>query len=327
MGNPSEPVPQVGSVTVIIPTRNRPGFLRAAVASVLEQTRPVNEIIVVDDGSDGAEWLRQIESMSPIIEIIRRKDCSGPAAARNHGLARAHGEFLLFLDDDDLVDPRFVETGLAQLAAHPDADGVFFRYRIIHSTEPWLPDEANASSASCLAATGNPTPRAMLEARPASAFMRYLLPIHSGFIRHSALGTVRFPEQLRQGEDTYFWIALAAAGSRLVLDEHPYAVVRRHAGNTTRSRIRYRVEIQPCYEKLLADHLLTDPEDRFLAHLKLLLFKLLTGKGGAAAHVERVICSPRLLVHELRFWLGNLQMRLTASTSTWVAARTSRPHL
>jgi hypothetical protein len=123
-------------VSVIIPTRNRPALLRAALASLLQQSRPVDQIIVVDDASDSAEWIPAALAMSPVIEVVREERNRGVSAARNHGLDRARGDYLMFLDDDDLVAPRFVEQGLAVLAANPSADGVFFRYRTIASAEP-----------------------------------------------------------------------------------------------------------------------------------------------------------------------------------------------
>ena len=160
----------------------------------------------------------------------------------------------------------------------------------------------------------NPVHRATLEGRPVTAFLRYLIPINSGFLRRSAIGAARFSESLRQGEDTCFWISLAAAGRRFVLDEHAYAVVRRHAGNATRFPTRYLSEIQPCYERLLCEGLLAASDDVFLAHLKLLWFKTLTGGKGAGRHLQQVVASPRLLAAELRFWTANLVSRLGRPT-------------
>ena len=310
-------------VSVIIPTRNRPALLRAALASLLQQSRPVDQIIVVDDASDSAEWIPAALAMSPVIEVVREERKRGVSAARNHGLDRARGDYLMFLDDDDLVAPRFVEQGLAVLAANPSADGVFFRYRTIASAEscdgcadlPPLPEQATrASLLVALLSKENPVHRATLEGRPVTAFLRYLIPINSGFLRRSAVGAARFPESLRQGEDTCFWISLAAAGRRFVLDEHAYAVVRRHAGNATRFPTRYLSEIQPCYERLLCEGLLAASDDVFLAHLKLLWFKTLTGGKGAGRHLQQVVASPRLLAAELRFWTANLVSRLGRPT-------------
>jgi glycosyltransferase involved in cell wall biosynthesis len=302
-------------VSVIIPTQNRPALLRAAVDSVLGQTRPVDQIVVIDDGSDLPEWLPTLASLSPTIEVVRRERPGGASAARNAGLDRVRGDYLLFLDDDDLIDPHFVEQGLAVLAQNPRAGGVFFRYRTITWTEPGggshrLAEGKTSSPLPFKVAVGeNPVPRATLEQHPITAFLRYRIPICAGFLRCSTVGAIRFSEILRQGEDTHFWISLAAAGHRFVLDERVCAIVRRHAENTTRSRARYMSEIQTCYETLLAAPLLPGADDVFLAHLKLLCFKMLTGGTDRSRHLRHVLASPRRLAAEADFWTRNLSGR------------------
>jgi hypothetical protein len=143
------------------------------------------------------------------------------------------------------------------------------------------------------------------------------MPIQSCFVRRSAVGDARFPESLTQGEDTYFWISLAAAGRRFLLDERVYAVVRRHPGNTTGSWTRYVHEIQACYEKLLEDRLLAAPDDAYLAHLKLLWFKGLTHPRGGLRHLGHALGSPALLIREIVFWAANLGARTRRAPRVW----------
>lgn len=303
-------------VSVIIPTRNRPALLREAMASLLGQTHPVDQIIVVDDASDACDGVSGIQGLASSIEIIRQPRHGGVSAARNAGLNRARGKYLVFLDDDDLLDPHMVGKGVSALESQPGASGVFFRHQTAILDDHAVPSSGRRTGSSRPAAHmangENPVPRAILEGRPVTAFLRYLIPIHSGLVRRAAVGEARFPEDLRQGEDTYFWISLAAAGRRFVLDEHPYAIVRRHAQNTTRSRSRYVVDIQPCYERLLADGLLAAADDAYLAHLKLLCFKTMTRHrvGPHLAHVSR---SPHRLAAELGFWTANLTTRFCRS--------------
>lgn len=305
-------------VSVIVPTRDRPALVEAAVRSLLLQTRPVDQIVVVDDASTSTEHLATLRTLSPAIEIARHELPRGAAAARNTGLAHASGTHVLFLDDDDLIHPRLVEDGLLTLAARPEADVVVFLYECVY-TPGSLCDEYPVAllfdyerlpvHPLRLVDGGNPVSRMTLESRPVSAFLRFLIPIHSCLLRRSALGDARFPEALTQGEDTYFWISLAAAGRRFVLDDRVYAFVRRHPGNTTRSRTRYVEEIQACYERLLGDGLLTAPDDAFLAHLKLFWFKDVTHRPGRARHATAILTSPRLLLREAGFWLRNLRSR------------------
>jgi glycosyltransferase involved in cell wall biosynthesis len=110
-----------GLVTTIIPVHNRPSLLREAVASVLEQTyRPV-EIIIVDDGSTD-ETGREAEALAqthPEVRAIHR-DNGGPGAARETGRLAAAGEFIQYLDSDDLLLPNKFKLQVAALRQHVD---------------------------------------------------------------------------------------------------------------------------------------------------------------------------------------------------------------
>jgi glycosyltransferase involved in cell wall biosynthesis len=119
-------------VSTIIPVFNRPAMLREAVDSVLSQTyRPI-EVIVVDDGSTD-ETPRVIEELAaryPEVRGIRRAN-GGPGMAREAGRGEARGEFIQYLDSDDLLMPRKFELQVAALEAHPECGVVYgiTRYR------------------------------------------------------------------------------------------------------------------------------------------------------------------------------------------------------
>jgi glycosyltransferase involved in cell wall biosynthesis len=110
-------------VSVVIPTFNRRQPLQQAIDSVLRQTRPVDELVVVDDGStDGTfEWLSEsfAQIRSPRVVILQQKN-AGPSAARNAGIERASGQLIAFLDDDDTWHPDKMQRQLAELSEHPD---------------------------------------------------------------------------------------------------------------------------------------------------------------------------------------------------------------
>ena len=105
-----------GLVSTIIPVHNRPLLLREAVASVLAQTyRPI-EIIIVDDGSTD-ETGREAEALAeahPEVRAIHRQN-GGPGAARETGRLAARGEFIQYLDSDDLLLPTKFELQVAGL--------------------------------------------------------------------------------------------------------------------------------------------------------------------------------------------------------------------
>ncbi|MCL4871764.1 MAG: glycosyltransferase [Anaerolineae bacterium] len=113
-------------VSVIIPTYNRADLLPQTLATILGQTYPQVEIIVVDDGStdDTPAVLAQYADR---IQIIRQEN-QGEAAARNHGLAAATGAYLSFLDDDDLLLPNKVERQVHFLQQRSEVDVLYSRY-------------------------------------------------------------------------------------------------------------------------------------------------------------------------------------------------------
>jgi glycosyltransferase involved in cell wall biosynthesis len=107
-------------VSVLIPCFNAERWLGATLASVRAQTHRPLEVVAVDDGStDGTAAL--LESLAgPDLRVLRQAN-RGQGAALNAGLAAARGEYLQFLDADDLLDPRKIELQLARLAEPGDA--------------------------------------------------------------------------------------------------------------------------------------------------------------------------------------------------------------
>ncbi len=117
-------------VSVIIPAYNAAQFLREAVASVRAQGYSPIEIVIVDDGStdNTAETIR---SLGEGIRYVRQAN-AGPAAARNRGLAEARGEWVAFLDGDDLWPADKLRVQAARLEADPSLDVVLGRVQYRH---------------------------------------------------------------------------------------------------------------------------------------------------------------------------------------------------
>jgi glycosyltransferase involved in cell wall biosynthesis len=112
----------VGLVSTIIPVRDRPTLLIEAVESVLAQTyRPV-EIIIVDDGSidETPEVAKNLAAKYPVEVKYRRQVNQGPGAARELGRQTVRGEFIQYLDSDDLLLPDKYERQVAGLRANPE---------------------------------------------------------------------------------------------------------------------------------------------------------------------------------------------------------------
>ncbi len=106
-------------VSVIVPAYNRCAMLLEAIASVLAQSAPAFELIVIDDGStDGISENERLRRMSETIRI-ERIDHRGPAAARNRGVALARAPLIAFLDSDDLWSPTKLERQFAFVRDNP----------------------------------------------------------------------------------------------------------------------------------------------------------------------------------------------------------------
>ncbi|WP_426323422.1 glycosyltransferase family 2 protein [Microbacterium sp. E-13] len=106
------------SVSVIIPTNRDGRYLRETVASVRAQTAAVGEIVLVDDGAP-APGLAAIAAELGVSYV--RQDAAGLSVARNTGVEAARGEWIAFLDDDDVWHPDRIRSQLDALAAAPAA--------------------------------------------------------------------------------------------------------------------------------------------------------------------------------------------------------------
>ena len=111
-------------LSVVIPTRNRARLVGEAIESAYNQRPGQVEIIVVDDGSTDDTATVVTEKFGSRIRLLRSPRRRGVGAARNAGLRIARGEFVAFLDDDDLGLPGKLDAELTALDRFPDADGV-----------------------------------------------------------------------------------------------------------------------------------------------------------------------------------------------------------
>jgi glycosyltransferase involved in cell wall biosynthesis len=118
-------------VSVIIPTHNRPLLARRAVASVLAQTISNIEIIVIDDCSDESFNVQAtINTLNDNRVIYKRHSISkGPSASRNTGINASSGNYIAFLDDDDLWLENKLEKQLANIGDYgASLTGFFTQY-------------------------------------------------------------------------------------------------------------------------------------------------------------------------------------------------------
>lgn len=106
--------------TIVVPTYNRADLIAKTLESLLRQTYPHFEIIVVDDGSTDNTAAVVSKNTDPRVQYVKKNNAER-AAARNFGAARAKGHFVNFFDSDDIALPNHLQEAANVLAAHPDA--------------------------------------------------------------------------------------------------------------------------------------------------------------------------------------------------------------
>ena len=115
-------------ITAVIPTRNRPRDLECAVASVLAQSRPPEELLIIDQspGDESHERVRALLSAQPAsieVDYVHDPAIPGLIAAKKAAVARAHGDIVCFLEDDVVLEPDYVREIERGFVQHPDMVG------------------------------------------------------------------------------------------------------------------------------------------------------------------------------------------------------------
>jgi len=131
-----------GLVSTIIPVHNRPELVVEAVQSVLHQTyRPI-EIIIVDDGStdETPKVLERLAAGSPAAIKVVRQENGGPGLARETGRRQASGEFVQYLDSDDVLLPKKFELQVAGLMSNPQCGVSYGKTRLVKNGIEHLSD-------------------------------------------------------------------------------------------------------------------------------------------------------------------------------------------
>jgi len=202
----------MSQISVVIPYFNRQRFIADCLESVLRQSLPPLEVIVVDDGSSPAER-RYLDKFLPSVRIIELAKNQGVSAARNAGIQAARGAWIAFNDSDDRWVSHKLATQWEHVQRHPDCDGVHTAIRTFYA-------DGRESVSDPIA------PRLTIEA----ALHDNMIRMQSLLIRASALRAVDgFDERFRLCEDEDLGIRLAKAG--FVIDFLPEPLTEMRRGN------------------------------------------------------------------------------------------------
>ena len=213
------------TVTVLIPTYNRAHYIGQALDSVMGQSRPVDEIIVVDDGSTD-NTAEVVAAYGSRVRHIRRQN-GGAAAARNLGIREAKGDYIALLDSDDLWKPDKMRMQMEFLREHPEIDFLFSDWsNFTEGSDNEAPEIKNAKIHDDLAANA-PNLREMYDC----LLVENVIPTSTVVFRRSCIErTGYFDESLPPVEDFDLWLR-AARVCRFGFVNAVVTKRRRHSGN------------------------------------------------------------------------------------------------
>lgn len=121
-------------VSIIIPSFNRESLIKETLDSLISQTYPNWEALVVDDGSTDAtcDVVQGYSGKDKRINLIRRKrEPKGASVCRNIGIENAIGEYIIFLDSDDILTPNCLENRISFFEQYPDLDFAVFQMGVL----------------------------------------------------------------------------------------------------------------------------------------------------------------------------------------------------
>src|SRR5574337_358326 len=227
-------------ISIVMPCFNAAGYLPTSVASVIAQTLPDWELIVVDDGSTdhSSDWLRS--QRDPRIRVIQQTN-QGVGSARNAGLACAQAHYVAFLDADDAWAPHFLETMLAALKAQPHAVLAYCGWQNLGLMDgrgqPFIPPEYE-------------TPH-----KHETLFANCRWPIHAAMtLRSKVLEVGGFSHTLKNAEDYALWLEVAAQAPIVRVPE-VLAYYHFHSGEQASSnKLRAALQLLNAQKSYLRKH-------------------------------------------------------------------------
>jgi glycosyltransferase involved in cell wall biosynthesis len=206
------------NVSVVIPTHNRSDWLQLTLRSVLWQRDVSLEAIVVDDGSTDGTADVVAGMRDPRVRLLRHDTPRGVSASRNHGVEEAAGEWVAFVDDDDLWAPeklaRQIEAarGAGRAWVYAGSVNIGDSLRVISGVPPLPPEQVARSIARCNAIPGGGS---------------------NVIVRRDELERVGpFDLRLKNTEDWEMWIRLAEHGPP-AWAPHPLLAHRMHSANAS----------------------------------------------------------------------------------------------
>lgn len=259
-------------VSVIMPTYNYGRFIADAIDSILRQTMPDFEIIVVDDGSTDDTQAILAGIKDPRLKVVCQEN-SGTPAARNRGRAEAQGEYIAWLDSDDIWRPEFLERHLAVLEPEPELGFSFANFvrteggQVLPGTQfdlvPRLRELPTRPSRGGNAHVIEMDPFLALAPCPD-------LPgwMQASLYRRAVMEGCISKQGIRPAEDLYLLLQIYARGMPAAYLDDVLVEVRRHGNNSYNTSDQIRVAVLRTLQLVDEDIALSD-EHRDILHRRI----------------------------------------------------------
>ena len=217
----------VGKVSVLIPTFNRARYIGECIDSVLGQTLPPHQVIVIDDGSnDGTSAVLQLYGAR--ITVLRKSN-GGKSSALNLGMKHVTGDFVWIFDDDDVALPNSIELRLETLRGRPELGFIFSAHYYGRNAA-----DGNIQRGARYNMRARPEPDIFGELM--SGFFFTLNSLLARTECYRAVGD--FDETLLRSQDYDMMIRLARRFACAGLNEPTY-ILRRHTGERGPGQLRH----------------------------------------------------------------------------------------
>lgn len=202
-------------ISIVMPVFNAEEYLKKSIESILRQTYPAWELIIIDNGSEDDSYriCQEYAKNEERILVLHQYQNKGVSAARNLGVEKATGNYITFLDADDWVAPDYLEQ-LIQTAKSTQADMLVCEYKKVYDADRKMEEETRGQQQGVAAKAYNKEDyikQCLLEGYTHCWGVLYKLSLLEG---------IRFPARVTIGEDVLFLIDTVLQAGKIVVTEY-----------------------------------------------------------------------------------------------------------
>ena len=239
-------------ISIVLPVYNAEKYLRKCIESVIEQTYPVWELIIIDNGSEDGSYhiCQEYAKKEERILLLHQYQNKGVSVARNLGVEKATGHYVTFLDADDWVAKDYLEQ-LIKIAKETQSDMVVCNFQKIYDADREVGEEDNINNTE----SGEMQKQSSIQVYQQEEYIQQCLLngyTHCWGVLYklSLLEGIRFPAGITIGEDVLFLIDAVLRAENIVVTEYDgyYYYINEHGAMNRKFTLSYMDQIL-CWKK------------------------------------------------------------------------------